>query len=99
MHANLIGMYVDTIRQHQIGAAIIPNKLSLDCITMINPTTGWFKIVQLPCFDLEEITAKNNEYTDKLYSRVIQMFNQVWLPRYPCPREFMFDNIYEFKRY
>ena len=73
MHENLICMYVDTIRQHQIGAAIIPNKLSLACITMINPTTGWFKIVQLPCFDIEEITAKNNKYTDKSYSRAIHL--------------------------
>ena len=77
-----LGAYnVDTIRQHQTGAAIIPNKLSLTYITIINTTKGWFKIVQVPCFDTEYITAKNNEYTDKSSSRVIQMFNQVWLPR------------------
>ena len=42
---------------------------------MIGLSTGWFEIVDIPIFDLEDITLGNDEYIDKSYARVIQMFN------------------------
>ena len=41
---------------------------------MIYPAIGWFKIVKILTFDLGEVTAGNDEYIDKPYERVIQMF-------------------------
>ena len=40
----------------------------------------------------------NDEYIDKSYSRVIQLFNSTWLLRYPRTRKVVFDNGSEFKR-
>ena len=65
---------------------------SLTCMTMIDPATGWFDIVKIPTFDLDEVRAGNDEYIDKSSDRVSQMFNNTWLCRYPHPRKVMFDN-------
>ena len=32
---------------------------------MIDPTTGWFEIVEIPKFGLDEVTGGNDEYIDK----------------------------------
>ena len=32
---------------------------------MIDPATGWFEIFEIPTFDLDELTAGNDEYIDK----------------------------------
>ena len=42
---------------------------------MINPAMGWFKIIKLPKYELNEVTGGNNEYIDKPYARVSQLFN------------------------
>ena len=44
-------------------------------MTMINPATGWFNIVEIPMYNLDEITGVNDEYIYKSSSRVIQLFN------------------------
>ena len=64
----------------------------------IDPTTGWFEIVEIPIFDLEEVTICNDEYIDKSSARVSYFFNNIWLCRYPLPRKLVFDNGCEFKR-
>ena len=66
---------------------------------MIDPATRWFEIVEIPTFDLEEVALGDDEYTNKSFSRVIQMFNKIWLCRHPRPRKFMFENGSNFKRY
>ena len=38
----LIGPYNKSIRQHQMGVYIIKNNVSITCMTMIDPATGWF---------------------------------------------------------
>ena len=48
-------------------------------MTMIDPNTGWFGIVKIPTFGLNDATAGNDEYTDKSSAKVIQMFNNTWL--------------------
>ena len=66
-------------------------------MTMIDPTTGWFKIFEIPMFKLDEVTAGNDEYIDKSYSRVSQLFNNTRLYRYSKSHKAVFGNGYEFK--
>ena len=67
-------------------------------MTKIDPTTGCFEIVKIPTFDLDEVTADNDKYMDKSYSRVSQLFHNTWLCRYPFPSKVVFDNRSKFKR-
>ena len=62
MHVDLIGPYSKSIRQHNPGGAIIQNDDSLTCMTMVDPVTGWFEVVKILTFDLDEVTAGNDEY-------------------------------------
>ena len=73
MHVDLIVSYSKSIRQQQIGGTIICNNASLTCMTIIGPATGWFKIVKIPMFDLEEVTIGNDEYIDKSSAGVSQL--------------------------
>ena len=59
--------------------------------------TGWFEIVEVPTYNLDEVTGSNDEYIYKSSSRVSHLFNNTCLRRYPVPHKFAFDNIYEFK--
>ena len=61
VHVDLMGTYSKSIIQHHPGVSIIQNKYSLTCMTMIDPATGWFKIVKIPMFDFGEVTAVNYE--------------------------------------
>ena len=61
---------------------------------MIEPATVWFKIVNIRKFNLDEVTAGNNEFIDRSSASV----NNTWLFRYPHPRKVVFDNGSEFKR-
>ena len=65
---------------------------------MIDLYTVWLEIVEVPCFDLDEVSRVNSEYIDKPSSSVSQLFNQTWLWMYPRPREVVFDNGSEFKQ-
>ena len=65
MHVKLIGTFSKSIRQHNTGGAITRNNASLACMTMIEPDTGWFDIVEIPTCNIDEVTGGNNEYTDK----------------------------------
>ena len=67
-------------------------------MTMIDLAIGWFEIVNIPKFDLEEVTLGNGEYIDQSSSRVRYMFNNTWICRYPRPRKVVFNNVYGFKR-
>ena len=55
------------------------------------------QIVEFPCLDLDKVGNSDTEYIDKLFVRVIRLFNYAWLFRYPCLREFLFDNFSKFK--
>ena len=48
-------------------------------MTMIEPETGWFEIVEIPTFNLDEVTAGNDEYIDKSSTRVRHIFNNTLL--------------------
>ena len=54
-------------------------------MTCIDPSTGWFEIVEVPSID-------------KRSARISRLFNQTWLNRYPRPKKVRFDNGSEFKK-
>ena len=66
---------------------------------MINTDMGWFEIIYIPTFILDEVMRVNYEYIDESSSMVIQIVNNTWLIRYPCPFKVMFGNGYGFKLY
>ena len=67
-------------------------------MVMINPATGWFEIVEVPTYDLDEVMGGNYWFNDKSSDMVSQLFNKKCLIRYQYPRKVMFDNGSEFKR-
>ena len=66
-------------------------------MTMIDPDTGWFEIVKILMFELDEVMTGNDEYIDKPSARISQLFKNTWLCRYPRPQKFVFDKVSEFK--
>ena len=56
---------------------------SLLALTMIDPATGWFEIVE----------ATNNSA-----GSIQDLFHNTWLLHYPCPQFIVFDNGVKFKR-
>ena len=46
VHVDLIGPYIKYIRQHQPGGTIIQNNVSMTCMAIIDPATGWFEKVK-----------------------------------------------------
>ena len=99
VHVDLIGPYAIHIRQVTIEEKIIEKEVKLMCMTMIDPASGWFEIAEVPSIDIEELKSKgNHQLIDKTSRRISQVFNQVWLSRYPRPEKVIFDNGSEFKK-
>ena len=70
------------------------------CLTIIDPATGWFEIVELPT--VLRIEKKNGKVTekwviDKSSAEVARLFNRQWLSRYPRAKYITYDNGSEFK--
>ena len=53
VHEYPMSSYSKSIRQQKTGRNVIRNNARLTCMTTIDPATGWFKIVNIPTFDLE----------------------------------------------
>jgi len=85
VHINLIGPYTVSALQQRPGQKREMTELSLIAMTFIDPATGWFEIVKVPTI------------VDKSSAPISQLFDQVWLSRYPRPKEVIFDNGSEFK--
>ena len=70
------------------------------CLTMIDPASSWFEIVELPVEDIV-LTDKNKKakeaYFDKSSLMVSNLVNKCWFCRYPRCRNIIFDNGSEFK--
>ena len=98
VHVDLIGPYSVTINQRQPNGAMRKKEVQLTCMTMIDPATGWFEIAEVPSFDIEDIRRGNTQSIDKTSARISQVFNHIWLSRYPRPRKVVFDNGSEFKK-
>ncbi len=79
------------------------------CLTMINPATSWFKILELPtvrvtvpkggkgdkttCIDY----TKDAEIFDKTSAQISNLVYKCWFSRYPCCHYMIYDNGSEFK--
>ncbi len=82
------------------------------CLTMINPPTSWFKIVELPTVNLEmtvppagkgkKVTLANNTKEsdttfDKSSAQMSNLVYETWFNRYPCCGHLMYNNKSKFK--
>ena len=56
--------------------------ITLWCVTMIDPSTGWFEIAEVPGTKRADVVAN--------------IVEQTWLTRYPWPQEVIFDRGTEF---
>ena len=92
-----IPVYVKPAIQKNPGGNIIQKENDHTYMTMIEPDTDWFKIIEVSYFDLKRSPRIETENTDKSYNRVIQIFDQAWIARYPCPCKVFFENGYKFK--
>ena len=93
VHVDLVGPY--TLKDKS-GKAI----LDFMCLTMIDPATGWFEIIELP--EKEVSFVKKGEeivevILDKSSATISRLFNKQWLSRYPRPNTITYDNGSEFK--
>ena len=48
VHTDLIGPYTVTTNQYQVDGSVKEVTLQLTCMTMLDPVTGWFEIVEVP---------------------------------------------------
>jgi hypothetical protein len=83
VHIDLIGPYTITAKQIQPGGEIKEIKLKLTAMTMVDPATGWFEIVEVPYYSIEDVKKDEQNYIDKSSARISRLFNQTWLSRYP----------------
>ena len=74
--------------------------LDFMCLTMIDPATGWFEIIELPtaCLEVKRDGEQIVEVIlDKSSAQVSHLFNKQWLSRYPRVKYIIYDNGSEFK--
>ena len=91
-----INMFIELIRDHkrQIAQSAMYSKdekqdgtvLDFMCMTMIDPATSWFEIVELPV--IEKPTKKGKvivtaEVFDKTSRQIARLVNKSWFSRYP----------------
>jgi hypothetical protein len=82
------------------------------CLTMIDPATSCFKIVELPTVDLETTVPptgkgkkvafdKNTKvaepYFDKSSAQISNLVYKTWFSRYPCCQYIIYNNGSKFK--
>ena len=61
VHVELMGPYSKSIIQHNPSGSIIINNVSITCMTIFYPGTGWFQIFKIPTCHHDEVTSGNNE--------------------------------------
>ncbi len=72
---------IDLIGPYTLGDEKKKNTTTLHCLTMIDPSTGWFEIVEIP---------------DKQADTISNLLEQEWLMRYPWPQKVIMDRGREF---
>ena len=55
VHTDLVGPYSVTTQQYQPDGSQKEVTLQLTCMTMLHPVTGWFEIVEVPSYIVEEL--------------------------------------------
>ncbi len=78
--------------------------MDLMALTMIDPATSWFKIVELPLIRRVKsviVNGKESSITedifDKTFEHIAHLVNKTWLSRYPRCRYIIYNNGSEFK--
>ncbi len=73
-------------------------------LTMIDPASSWFEIVELPVVDRQRTMnvkgrelLTNDEIFDKSSEPIAHLVNKTWLCRYPRCRYLIYNNGSEFK--
>ena len=61
VHVGLIVPYSKSIRQKQLGGAIINNNVSIAYMKMIDPDMDQFEIIEVPTYDLDKFEVSNYE--------------------------------------
>ena len=67
--------------------------------TMVDSATGWFGIVEVSYYSIEDVKNVKDDYIDESSARISKLFEQTWLSRYPRPEEVVCDNGSECKLY
>ena len=70
---------IDLIGPYQFGDK--EDAITLQCLTMIDPATGWFEITDIP---------------EKKADTIANLLEYTWLSRYPWPQEIIMDRGKEF---
>ncbi len=70
---------IDLIGPYTIGKGT--DEITLHCLTMIDPATGWFEIIEIP-----------NKSSDE----IANLFEMTWINRYPWPAQVVMDRGREF---
>ena len=93
MHIDLIGPYSITAKQTQPGGEIKEIELNLTATAMVDPTMGWFEIVEIPYYNVEDIVNNKDNYVDKSSARISQLFNQVKIDRVSCNKRVVLKSV------
>ena len=64
---------------------------------MVDPETGWFEIVEVLYYSIEDTKIDKHNYIHNSSARVSRLFSQTQLSCYPRPKEVIFDNRSKFK--
>ena len=70
------------------------------CHTMIDPATGWFKMVELLVIEIFKTygdDVRASEAFDKTSLQIAKLINKSLFSIYPCPRYVIYNNGSEFK--
>ena len=78
------------------------------CLTMIDPASSWFEMVELPVMETITPIAKDKKgnkthkitkenYFDKTSTMISHLVNKTWFSRYPRCQHIIYDNGSEFK--
>ena len=99
VHVDLVGPYSINAQQFQPDGSVETKDFQLTCMTMVDPVTGWFEIVEVPTYIVKDVKKGiSQQAIDKSSARISRLFDQTWLSRYPRPTKVVFDNGSEFKK-
>ena len=83
VHVDLIGPYSIMAKQDQPDGSLQAKTLQLTCMTMLDLVSGWFEIIEVPRFIVDDIKNTDKDFIDKSSARISRLFDQTWLSRYP----------------
>ena len=86
------------------------SQIDFMCLTMIDPASSWFELVELPVMETITPVVTNSKgakthkntitketYFDKTSTMISHLVNKTWFSRYPRCRNIVYDNGSEFK--